>query len=133
MSKIHNDIGQFLDLIYFYIIKRFNQCGFNYYRLKQMDFDGNFEYSNVISVRYEQEQKMAIYPNPVSDKLIIDTALNKEVKIRIVATNGQIIYERVKNIDNQLNIDISALNNGMYYLQLMNEESIILNEIFIKK
>lgn len=133
MSKIHNDIGQFLDLIYFYIIKRFNQCGFNYYRLKQMDFDGNFEYSNVISVRYEQEQKMAIYPNPVSDQLIIDTALNKEVKIRIVATNGQIIYESVKNIDNQLNIDISALNNGMYYLQLMNEESIILNEIFIKK
>jgi len=133
VSKIHNDIGQFLDLIYFYIIKRFNQCGFNYYRLKQMDFDGNFEYSNVISVRYEQEQKMAIYPNPVSDKLIIDTALNKEVKIRIVATNGQIIYESVKNIDNQLNIDISALNNGMYYLQLMNEESIILNEIFIKK
>lgn len=98
-----------------------------------MDFDGNFEYSNVISVRYEQEQKMAIYPNPVSDQLIIDTALNKEVKIRIVATNGQIIYESVKNIDNQLNIDISALNNGMYYLQLMNEESIILNEIFIKK
>ena len=55
------------------------------------------------------------------------------MKIRIVATNGQIIYESVKNIDNQLNIDISALNNGMYYLQLMNEESIILNEIFIKK
>lgn len=125
--------GNSIEKIDYTFIDENPRSGFNYYRLKQMDFDGNFEYSNVISVRYEQEQKMAIYPNPVSDKLTIDTALNKEVKIRIVATNGQIIYESVKNIDNQLNIDISALNNGMYYLQLMNEESIILNEIFIKK
>lgn len=46
--------------------------GINYYRLKQIDFDGNYEYSNSISLLYSQfgtEEITAIfYPNPIQNQ-----------------------------------------------------------------
>ena len=42
-----------------------NQSGILYYRLKQMDTDGRFEYSKTIVVRSEGKQNsVVVYPNP---------------------------------------------------------------------
>lgn len=40
--------------------------GMNYYRLKQTDFDGSYEYSKVIGVLYQQQQQVSfsLFPNP---------------------------------------------------------------------
>ncbi|KXJ04558.1 hypothetical protein AC249_AIPGENE23431, partial [Exaiptasia diaphana] len=38
--------------------------GLNYYRLKQIDFDGHFEYSSVIALTAEMQDGYALYPNP---------------------------------------------------------------------
>ncbi|MGC3944990.1 MAG: PA14 domain-containing protein [Chryseolinea sp.] len=45
--------------------------GWNYYRLKQIDFDNAFDYSKVIPVYSESERKPGIYPNPASSSLFI--------------------------------------------------------------
>jgi len=46
--------------------------GSNYYRLKQLDYDGNFEYSNIVEVWLEGfEGDIRLYPNPVHNQLII--------------------------------------------------------------
>lgn len=40
--------------------------GLNYYRLKQLDYDGAFEYSDIVSVQFlEGGRQLAVYPNPV--------------------------------------------------------------------
>ena len=46
----------------------------NYYRLKQMDFDGQYEYSDIVNILFDETSKeVQIYPNPVTDELnIID-------------------------------------------------------------
>ena len=45
--------------------------GSNFYRLKQMDKDGAFTYSKVVSVYFDKLEKLFIYPNPASDLLQI--------------------------------------------------------------
>ena len=46
--------------------------GLNYYRLKQVDFDGRFSHSNIVNVNYESAQsKLKIFPNPVKNELNI--------------------------------------------------------------
>ncbi len=45
--------------------------GINYYRLKMVDIDGRFTYSRIIAVKAPASNSIAIFPNPVSDKLFI--------------------------------------------------------------
>ena len=46
-------------------------AGANYYRLKQVDFDGTFAYSKVIAINAVGNDKIFVFPNPVKDQLNI--------------------------------------------------------------
>jgi hypothetical protein len=47
--------------------------GINYYRLKQIDYNGNFSLSDVIALKIgsETEVDYTLFPNPTADKFII--------------------------------------------------------------
>ncbi|MFZ1454816.1 MAG: hypothetical protein WAT46_02155, partial [Saprospiraceae bacterium] len=40
--------------------------GINYYRIKQVDYDGKYSYSDIAPVRYECDSSINIYPNPTT-------------------------------------------------------------------
>ncbi len=40
--------------------------GINYYRIKQVDYDGKYSYSDIAPVRYEGDSSINIYPNPTT-------------------------------------------------------------------
>ncbi|MEM8906410.1 MAG: T9SS type A sorting domain-containing protein [Bacteroidota bacterium] len=81
--------------------------GLGYYRLKQMDFDGTFAYSPIVSVHWnnESEQTMRVAPNPTQgsityqlydDKRILDVDLYDAFGQRVKKTihfNGQLSME----------------------------------------
>ncbi|MBC8046636.1 MAG: hypothetical protein H7Y00_07560, partial [Fimbriimonadaceae bacterium] len=50
------------------------KAGINYYRLKQVDINGNIDYSKIISVLYTNgaEEDVLIYPNPASNFIFIN-------------------------------------------------------------
>lgn len=48
--------------------------GMNYYRLKQLDADGNFTFSPIINVNYGgSDNDLLLYPNPVSDHISVQS------------------------------------------------------------
>ena len=72
----------------------------NYYRLKQIDFDGTLSYSEIKAVAGQGQANninVNIYPNPVSDALKIRiNALPeaiKTAKIQIIDVTGQVVSE----------------------------------------
>ena len=96
-----------------------NESGILYYRLKQMDFDGQFEYSKIIVVRSEGKQNsIAVYPNPSNGLYTIVPNEKDEIEqISLMSITGQSIDVNMQN--NQL--DLSNEPAGVYFLQVNGE------------
>ncbi len=93
-----------------------------YYRLKQLDLDGAFAYSSVVSVIRQQEKGFQVYPNPGTG--IYRLAKNNEaldVELKITNASGQIVlqktYLRSYNVP-EIEFSISDKPAGIYYLEI---------------
>lgn len=90
--------------------------GENYYRLQQVDFDGQFEYSNIVIVELTDTPvyPVSIYPNPVQDVLTIDFGdYTIEQSMKILDSQGKVV--RVLDISSH-QIKVEALSKGVYVL-----------------
>jgi hypothetical protein len=103
------------------------QNGVNYYRLKQTDFDGKFEYVGTIAVEFNKTTSgLSLYPNPVKDNLELNfNSDNKgDVNIQVFDLNGKLVYfETVATNEgfNRLLLNTKSFTNGMYFLVIFNE------------
>lgn len=51
--------------------------GVNYYRLKQVDFDGNFAYSKVLAVEAPGQLEVLLFPNPTKDRVQVQYRIDQ--------------------------------------------------------
>lgn len=115
--------------------------GNTYYRLKIVDNDGTFKYSNVVLVRGLRTTSIAIsgiYPNPVKSTLnvIVTSPEQKDVNIQITNVNGQVvktIANKVIDGDNLISININSLAKGVYTISLLNDSKTVKSQTFIKE
>ena len=95
--------------------------GLSYYRLKQTDFDGQFEYSIVRSVNFEniESNNVQLYPNPTSDQIVIVGDEMELSEINIFNTLGQNmnIFTTIQHNEKKVTVDMSNLSTGMYYIK----------------
>ncbi|MEZ4994101.1 MAG: T9SS type A sorting domain-containing protein [Saprospiraceae bacterium] len=89
--------------------------GLNYYRLKQMDHDGVFEYSDVISVLMESTDRLRISPNPTSGQL---TLTGPDMEGAMVDIRDQFGKTVKKTRVLRRSIDLSDLPAGVYLLNM---------------
>jgi hypothetical protein len=101
--------------------------GLNYYRVKQTDFNGQFSYTDIKSVFYEQSTATKFYPNPVEPghKVHIQSSLINGDSVKVWITNPQgqkenLSIEMIANDHIEVLIP-SLLKRGMYLLQLFNQ------------
>jgi Secretion system C-terminal sorting domain len=102
--------------------------GIVYYRLKQVDIDGQYKYSPVIRIRLVGGPDVVIAPNPVTSQLQLNS-LQTGTVIRIVDAAGRLVYNGQWN---GTAIPVSHWAKGMYTLQVQAEGSMI-NRKFIKQ
>ncbi len=93
--------------------------GINYYRIKQMDVDGKFKYSEIVKVFQKQKGTLTIYPNPATTLIQLDfSGKEKTVLIAIFDAQGkQIIQTSIQNTS-PLKLNVQALPTGKYFLQI---------------
>lgn len=110
------------------------ESGISYYRLKQTDFDGKFEYFNWVKVEWNAAGAFAfesIGPNPCKDNLKINfnSPDDSDVKVSLIAMNGKVVYEEVHNTvagNNEINItSVANMDKGIYLVYLNNNNKII--------
>lgn len=78
-----------------------------------------------ISNLFGEENKISIYPNPASEKLIINYAGNigKQISCQIFNALGQNVF--TQNISNDMRtseLDISQFSEGLYFIRLTTEQ-----------
>ncbi len=94
--------------------------GINYYRLKQTDFDGNFVYSDLISVESSNQNKLMVYPVPSDDFISISLNEKPLQGTRAIIRNamGQIVLELELKEKSEI-VSISEFTSGVYYVEVM--------------
>lgn len=78
--------------------------GRSYYRLKQVDTDGEFAYTEVVSVRRGEELRfIGIYPNPAGTNSEIQFALDllDKERVEFVLTDmmGRVLHQEVREVE----------------------------------
>ncbi len=97
--------------------------GLSYYRLKQTDFDGQFDYSEIRSVNSfspTMRENLYIYPNIVTTKVTIEGEKSILEEISIYDPQGQKVTHLTKKnkvSENIVVFDLSQLNKGVYYIK----------------
>jgi Secretion system C-terminal sorting domain len=104
-----------------------------YYRLKMVDVDGRFSYSNVIIIRKEQkkDEGISVSPNPLVKTdmatIRVNAASVGRVEIRVIDMSGKIILSqqnRVAEGANSITLNnLDRLQSGIYTVQLTNGEA----------
>ncbi|MBK8056297.1 MAG: T9SS type A sorting domain-containing protein [Saprospiraceae bacterium] len=84
--------------------------GMNYYRIKQVDFDGKYSYSDIASVRYDEDSNINIYPNPATSEVTITTS--ETTTLQIMDVYGK-LYKQQDISEGQNTINLSELPSGI--------------------
>ncbi len=106
-----------------------------YYRLKQIDFDGKFEFSNIIVVNPTKFSNVLIYPNPgrLEDFMVNTQGLNSSsLKFELLDLNGTLLSS--SNMEaNGLNqkLPFKEASNGNYLVRIANGDTIINQQIVV--
>ncbi len=87
--------------------------GANFYRLKQIDNDGNFAYSAVVQLNNSTKNLLTIFPNPTSSTLFVTTA-GLVGNIKVLDILGRTMTTLAITSDTT-KIDVSSLAPGTYY------------------
>jgi hypothetical protein len=97
--------------------------GVTYYRLKQLDFDGRFEYSKIVAIAQKGDNVVSVFPNPSNGVFTLSGLENiEDEQISIVNSIGQNIAITVQN-DGQM--DLSAYPSGVYYLRIASSGQVV--------
>ena len=108
-----------------------------YYRIKQVDFDGHFDYSGVRSVNIRADEFINVFPNPIADdvfRLEVLSSTSKDYRIAIYDLTGRLIQEE-SFLYNQVNVNIEFKINllpsipaGSYFVKVFDKNGPLLTK-----
>lgn len=89
--------------------------GFNYYRLKVVDVDGSFVYSNIRAVSFETERsnELEIFPNPFHDGFTIN-GLKAGDQVQVFDLTGKLVFRQTDMKDQVIRVELHSLEPGLY-------------------
>jgi hypothetical protein len=101
------------------------RAALRYYQLKQVDFDGAFEWLPIISVNCEAGGGIRLYPNPAHHKAYLSIPSNVEelITIQLIDATGRVVMTTKHQItkgDNIVELALTALQNGIYTIVFNN-------------
>ena len=99
----------------------------SYYRLKQVDINGDYSYSPIIEIAPELAA-VKVYPNPLTNganlHLILNQKRSSRVKIHLLNSLGQVVYadaleSSTSNFEQE--IELPQIETGYYLLRIMGD------------
>ncbi|MBI5808821.1 MAG: T9SS type A sorting domain-containing protein [Ignavibacteriales bacterium] len=114
------------------------------YKLKQIDFDGAFEYSKVVEVNVETPQEFRLaqnYPNPFNPSTVISYQLPMDgnVTLKVYDMLGKEVttlvneFQRAASYNYQFSINNLQLSSGVYYYRLQSGNFVETKKFIVMK
>jgi len=105
--------------------------GYNYYRVKNIDFDGSFSESNIIAIEFDLGTSLSIYPNPLDvSKILYIQSENKIEKLSVFNILGYLVFAEINPTTAvQLPQDLSK---GFYTMAIEISGSTIIRKLIVE-
>ncbi|MBL7837166.1 MAG: T9SS type A sorting domain-containing protein, partial [Bacteroidetes bacterium] len=98
------------------------QLGIQYYRLKQVDLNGEFAYSEIKPVAFNHNQhiQVSLFPNPANNQVNINLPSNENMDAKLTVFNalGQVVLELSNLSATNFSFDCSNFETGIYNIEL---------------
>lgn len=94
--------------------------GKHYYRLRQVEIDGQSHLSKIVSIKMDHSIAIQLYPNPTNGQLFLETTTTTlGNNLTIINHIGQTIWQGIL-LQNKMTIDVSTFAKGIYFIQIGN-------------
>lgn len=109
--------------------------GLNYYRLRQVDFDGTTAYHRVIAVVFGAfNNDLSVFPTVAKEQVFIhwNKPLKQEVTVQVIDISGQVLTRQQLEAETQsTSLRVDQLPSGHYFLHIRSYDEVKV-EKFIK-
>jgi len=107
--------------------------GVIYYRVKQVDFDGQFEYSEIRLVNIFEQRTVVVYPNPARNEVNIQVNGANGEQVRITNLAGQEVAASQVTSHGFVAIDATELPNGIYFVSIQSRWHNEIRKVIVQK
>ncbi|MBL7937546.1 MAG: T9SS type A sorting domain-containing protein [Bacteroidia bacterium] len=105
--------------------------GLSYYRLKQIDNDGSYVYTDPVYVQFDGTKNIVVnnfHPNPTDSNIDFDvySPLNGPLQIEIIDYTGKVVSYNTQHIEKGktiINTKMDELSDGIYFLKVTFEKT----------
>jgi len=101
--------------------------GLLYYRIKQVDLDGAFTYSDIVQI--ELASSLKVYQ--IDKTLVISGLEEKEYHIELLTANATTVMDDLIKGNEQVRIPIQYIKKGIYFLRIRSKEKLRVKKVFI--
>ena len=107
----------------FHFLDKQPKSGGNFYRIKQVDKDGQITYSSVINISILNNTNVTVFPNPITDNVSVNikSLAPQNYILQITDIQGKVMYNKaieLQNTNRELNIDMKSWNSQTYILKV---------------
>lgn len=109
-----------------------------YYRIKSYGTDGDFLYSNVVTVRPGKSASIEIWPNPFAAELNIKvtSAVRSQAAVIITDSKGMTVKKSTIALSAGANFinytDLASLSKGAYTIRIVQDNETLVSQIVVK-
>lgn len=100
-------------------------AGTSYYRLRQTDLDGAFEYFGPLSVFCDERAGgVQVYPNPAGEVVYVSGRLLSPVRICLSDLSGQVLFSQfIEQLSRPVPVSLQQFPAGIYILMIESESA----------
>jgi hypothetical protein len=100
--------------------------GINYYRLRQVDFDGTESLSKTVSVNFDSkgQNKVKVYPTLVKDAVNVELSDDSKAEIVVRDLTGRFILTQNTEGVSNTTLNLGALSSGLYILSVRSNSAL---------
>jgi hypothetical protein len=102
--------------------------GTSYYRLKQLDYDGQFSYSKIVSVENDGLE-INIYPNPSLGSFKVDVSEKQSYHIEVTDMEGRLVCNGTEEAGSSS--EISGLPGGVYVVRIVGQDAVVSRKLVV--
>ncbi|GAB2835347.1 T9SS type A sorting domain-containing protein [Ferruginibacter profundus] len=107
--------------------------GINYYRLKEVDKDAKYDYSDIKKALFNSNYTAEVVPNPAKDFINVYIARtgNQQATVQVLNADGKMVY-KTNTTQSHLQINTTGMSKGLYLVKVIDADNVTTLKVIVQ-